>query len=679
MPVEVTDKYIKVRVNDPDKYAEFRIGDFSTQDHIKCVIGIFEQDGTQMTEIQALLFEKEYWSVDDSIKWAQEQGCSIKSARPTVKFFDIIDIKGANYEGVYSFEGYASIKGNTDSHGEIVSSIVESVYNLERYKKNPILYCDHEYNVKNIIGHIVEIKEDEKGLYFKAELMIEPQSEEAKQAIALIKQGILRGVSIGGIWHYDAKDLSTIVRADIFEISIVGIPSNPETMIGTIVKSEDALSKKVVEMDDQDTKAILGVKIEVDGETVLEQEIDTDATKPTSPMPDEQLPGEEQKQEQSNDLPKSEEALQTKGAMTMDEKDVKALIDAEMKKVNINLTTEKKDTKAESRKALESLFAAGLKRDYSSCQAISKEIEDNNYAQKAIQRSDSASVGGYAIPVEVMEDIIKLSYAKAKMLNAARLISVTGESMTIPTMGNVVAVDIDDQGTALTESNSTFTGPSINMKRVGLFTDVSNTLISQKQGIIEQFIQLYSSAFARYLDYRLVCGNITFDGHSQDGLCFQANATKNPVINLSDLSFDNFKAMSEQISDEAESLLWVGNRQIYNSVAYSKVSASGDTYAFPGAISGLGVTPQGIEFIQNNKITNVLNVSGDKATTGNESALILMDKTKLLLAVSDMMRIEMSPHFKFTSDVTTIRGIARVGWVLPLAGMVIVQPVNMSA
>ena len=57
MPLEITDQYIRIRQQDPDKYPEKRFGTIDEKAGIFCVYGI--KDEKSSPEIQAYLFDVE--------------------------------------------------------------------------------------------------------------------------------------------------------------------------------------------------------------------------------------------------------------------------------------------------------------------------------------------------------------------------------------------------------------------------------------------------------------------------------------------------------------------------------------------------------------------------------------------------------------------------------------------
>lgn len=121
--------------------------------------------------------------------------------------------------------GYANTKGKADAYGDIPTNFNGNpVYDLERFKQNPVLLINHDNSVDSIAGRFVEIDEDEVGLKFKALLMSNPQTDKVKHAIEAYKQGFGVALSIGGKWIFEDQENPThLTKALIHEISLVAV------------------------------------------------------------------------------------------------------------------------------------------------------------------------------------------------------------------------------------------------------------------------------------------------------------------------------------------------------------------------------------------------------------------------------------------------------------------------
>lgn len=143
------------------------------------------------------------------------------------KCFELADFKAVNENGLVKISGYANNKNIADRYGDIPTPFGRSfVYELEEYRRNPVLLLDHEAEIKKLCGTVTEIREDEKGLYFEA-VLSNSDLPEVKHARTLIEEGMLKTVSIGGMWLYeDLENPAHLTLAKIFEISLVAIPAD---------------------------------------------------------------------------------------------------------------------------------------------------------------------------------------------------------------------------------------------------------------------------------------------------------------------------------------------------------------------------------------------------------------------------------------------------------------------
>lgn len=142
-----------------------------------------------------------------------------------MKYLDIpIETKAFGDSG--SFEGYAAIFGNVDLGGDIISrgAFKEIVKNA-----SGMVVVLNQHRTSDPIG-TAEVKQDEKGLEFKGQLILEAPS--GRSAYALMKGGALTGMSIG----YDVRPggakvseagIRTLSDLKLWEISPVTFGMNP--------------------------------------------------------------------------------------------------------------------------------------------------------------------------------------------------------------------------------------------------------------------------------------------------------------------------------------------------------------------------------------------------------------------------------------------------------------------
>lgn len=118
--------------------------------------------------------------------------------------------------------------------------VVEQSWDLENYKKNPIVLFGHDPSKPGyVLGKATEIVSDKDGdkniTLGTVQFAEEGTSEDADTVWKLVKQGILRTVSVGFIPHTfkklaDDDDTDVLADNELLEFSIVPIPANPSAV-----------------------------------------------------------------------------------------------------------------------------------------------------------------------------------------------------------------------------------------------------------------------------------------------------------------------------------------------------------------------------------------------------------------------------------------------------------------
>lgn len=144
-------------------------------------------------------------------------------------------------------EGYASTFGVKDSYGDIV---VRGAY-LRTLRENGkrIKLC-LQHNMDDVVGKIIELKEDAYGLYFKAKIS---NTTKGKDLVVLVEDEAINEISIGYspiiTERNEGDDTRYLKDVELYEISFVSRAANRQAVItSTEVKSE----KKIEELTDDE-------------------------------------------------------------------------------------------------------------------------------------------------------------------------------------------------------------------------------------------------------------------------------------------------------------------------------------------------------------------------------------------------------------------------------------------
>jgi HK97 family phage prohead protease len=139
-----------------------------------------------------------------------------------------------------TFEGYASVYGEIDSHRDVVikgafNKSLDTRYRAKGRKFIPLL-DQHDTRLPIGVLPIDDIKEDDFGLFVRGHYNMDVQR--ARESHALAKQGALTGLSIGYSTLDDAWSEDGMTRilkeVDLWEISPVTFPSGDSARIITV-------------------------------------------------------------------------------------------------------------------------------------------------------------------------------------------------------------------------------------------------------------------------------------------------------------------------------------------------------------------------------------------------------------------------------------------------------------
>lgn len=133
--------------------------------------------------------------------------------------------------------GYGSVYGITDMHGDVVEggAFDESIKHHRAEGTRPLMLWGH--NPDRVIGAWETFSSDAYGLKLSGKLNLETQ--DGREALSLLKQGALSGLSIGyqvapGGAEIDRKGIRHLKKLMLWEVSIVGIPSNDKARISGV-------------------------------------------------------------------------------------------------------------------------------------------------------------------------------------------------------------------------------------------------------------------------------------------------------------------------------------------------------------------------------------------------------------------------------------------------------------
>lgn len=149
------------------------------------------------------------------------------------------------------YREFVASTGAVDSH----NSVVRQNWRLSRYQSNPIVLRDHD-NRRPVGSAVLRIE----GERLIAGITFARGDEEAEKTWNLVRQDILRSSSVGflpggvevradGVLVYDSPEL--------YELSVVSVPSNPEALARSARETPYTMSKESETARDQRFRALI--------------------------------------------------------------------------------------------------------------------------------------------------------------------------------------------------------------------------------------------------------------------------------------------------------------------------------------------------------------------------------------------------------------------------------------
>ena len=152
----------------------------------------------------------------------------------------------SNSSGVV-IEGFAN-KATVDRGDEIIAT---DAWELDNFKKNPVILFNHGFDKLGgtPVGRATEVRATDDGLYLKVK-MSNSQAPDIKMVRDLVEERILKAFSVGfspkqvNTIEIAGKSVRNISKAELFEVSIVGVPMNQDSLFELSEKTLATLSFK---------------------------------------------------------------------------------------------------------------------------------------------------------------------------------------------------------------------------------------------------------------------------------------------------------------------------------------------------------------------------------------------------------------------------------------------------
>ena len=164
-------------------------------------------------------------------------------------------------------KGYASVFGNMDSDGDIITAGAYRKTITENRSRIKYLY---QHDMNKPLGKMIHLEEDQKGLVFEAEI---PKTQLGKDVIELMKAGVITENSVGimPIQKQMKDGYREISEVKLYEVSAVTLAANDQAMILDVKGNVDL--EKVTDRYDRIAQLIRKGEISDELGYALESEI----------------------------------------------------------------------------------------------------------------------------------------------------------------------------------------------------------------------------------------------------------------------------------------------------------------------------------------------------------------------------------------------------------------------
>lgn len=183
----------------------------------------------------------------DTLKFSPSTRHSPMRTPLRARFAVPIDTKTLADDG--TFEGYASLFDRPDLGQDVIAPGAFSDTLKRRGAGGVKLLWQHD--PASPIGVWDEIREDRKGLYVRGRLLLDVAR--AKEALALIRDGAIDGLSIGFKLQSGKRDARTglrrITKLDLWEISVVTFPMLPDARVSALKRMTPLTSASALEFE----------------------------------------------------------------------------------------------------------------------------------------------------------------------------------------------------------------------------------------------------------------------------------------------------------------------------------------------------------------------------------------------------------------------------------------------
>jgi HK97 family phage major capsid protein len=290
----------------------------------------------------------------------------------------------------------------------------------------------------------------------------------------------------------------------------------------------------------------------------------------------------------------------------------------------------------------------------------------NQHKIREIMNSFGSNVpadGGFLIPEYLRSDLLRVALEKAMVRSRARVIPM--ETLTVPfpmidstsNASNIyggVAAYWTEEAASLTDSSPTFGRVKLEAKKLTAYSEVPNELFADSIISLEMFIsEIFPEAIAWFEDLAFISGTGVGEPLGFLNSPAMVSVTKETGQAADTIVWENLvKMYARMLPASLGNAVWVANIDTFPELATMALSVGTGGSAI-WLQNGVGPAPMSI-------LGRPVLFTEKVPTLGDAGDITLVDLSYYLIGDRQAIQADTSPHYRFQTDLTSLRFIERV-------------------
>jgi HK97 family phage major capsid protein len=271
--------------------------------------------------------------------------------------------------------------------------------------------------------------------------------------------------------------------------------------------------------------------------------------------------------------------------------------------------------------------------------------------------------GGFLIPEYLRSELLRVALESAVVRSRARVVPM--ETLTVPfpmidstsnasnVYGGVTAY-WTEEAASLTDSSATFGRVKLEAKKLTAYSEVPNELFADSLISLQMFIsEIFPEAIAWFEDIAFITGSGVgeplgfLNGPAMVSVPKETGQAADTIV------WENLvKAYARMLPTSLNNAVWIANIDTFPELATMSLSVGtgGSAIWLQNGVSAAPMTILGRPVVFTEKMPSL----------GDAGDICLVDLSYYLIGDRQAIQADMSPHYRFQTDLTAMRFIERV-------------------